>query len=108
MNEETLDRLMMDAALGGLSADVKELLMAHLEGDDARRQEAEQLRVLVGRAREAVKEECPAEPDLRMESGMRRAKWMAWGGRIGAMAACVVIGIVMAQLRPQREKIVVQ
>ena len=31
MNEATLERLMMDAALGGLNEDVRELLMEHLD-----------------------------------------------------------------------------
>src|SRR5437868_619896 len=102
MNEEILERLMMDAALGGLSEDVGELLMAHLEGDEKKVAEAERLRLLVRSAREAMKEECPAEPDLRIESRLRRDKWIAWGGRIAAMAACVVIGIGIAHLRPKR------
>ena len=86
MNDATLERLMMDAALAALNEDVQELLMAHLSGDEKRVREVEELRALLGEAREAMKEECPVQPDLR--SARKRLKIeraLIWGGRIVAM-----------------------
>src|SRR5689334_15322542 len=104
MNDATLERLMMDGALGALDEDVMELLMAHLAGDEKRVHEAGELRALVERARGAVREECPAQPDLRdAVSKFRMQRAMVWGGRIAAMAACLLIGFGIARLRPARQ-----
>jgi hypothetical protein len=104
MNEATLERLMMDAALGALDEDVQELLMAHLARDAGKVREAEQLRALVEEAREAVREKCPAQPDLRgVGKRLKMERMMTWGGRIVAMAACLVIGFGIARMRPARQ-----
>src|SRR5437870_12949422 len=106
MNDATLERLMMDAALGALNEDVQELLMAHLDGDEKRADEAQALRELVGRARETMKEACPAEPDLQVAKrrlGIDRAA--IWGGRVVAMAACLVIGFGVARLRSEERRV---
>jgi hypothetical protein len=78
MNDATLERLMMDAALGAINEDVQELLMAHLTRDAGKAREAEELRALVERM-------------------------MTWGGRIVAMAACLLIGFGVARMRPARQ-----
>jgi len=104
MNDATLERLMMDAALGALNEDVQELLMAHLAGDEKRAREAEELQTLVTKTREAMKEECPARPDLQaMRSRMRIDRAVQWGGRIVAVAACLLIGFGIARMRPAKE-----
>jgi anti-sigma factor RsiW len=104
MNDATLERLMMDAALGALSEDVQELLMAHLNQDEKKVREAEQLRAMVDQARAALREECPAEPDLQVaKRRMRIDRAVQWGGRIMAMAACLVIGFGIARMRPAKE-----
>ena len=110
MNDATLERLMMDAALGGLNEDVQELLMSHLEGNEKRAREVEELRALVSNAWEAMKQECPAQPDLQAaRSRMRIDRAMHWGGRIVAMAACLLIGFGIARMRTAKEvQIVVQ
>src|SRR5687768_12666223 len=111
MNEATLERLMMDAALGGLSEDVGELLVAHLSSDPERMREAEELKAVVGRAREAMRESCPAEPDLRqVRQRWRTRQAVAWSGRVAAMAACILVGLLLARLRPSpvRTEVVVQ
>jgi anti-sigma factor RsiW len=103
MNDATLERLMMDAALGGLSEDVVELLMAHLERDSEKVHKVEELRALMGKARDAMREECAAQPDLQAMRGLRSNRTMQWGGRIAAMAACLLIGFGIARMRPARE-----
>jgi len=45
MNDATLERLMMDAALGGMNEDVVELLMAHLEGNSKKARELEEAKL---------------------------------------------------------------
>src|SRR5712664_839196 len=100
MNDATLERLMMDAALGALNEDVQELLMAHLARDAGKAREAEELRGLVEKARKAVKEKCPAQPDLQeARRRMRIERGRIWGGRIVAMAACLLIGFAIARMR---------
>jgi len=103
MNDSALERLMMDAALGGLNEDVLQLLMAHLQEDSQKVREVEELRRLVGEAREAMKEECPVEPGLREMPGLRISPVMTWSGKIAAMAACLVIGFAIARMRPARQ-----
>ena len=104
MNEATLERLMMDAALGGLNEDVQELLMAHLNQNEKKSREAEQLRVLVNQTRAALREDCPAQPDLQMaRRRMRIDRAVQWGGRIVAMAACLLMGFGIARMRPVKE-----
>src|SRR3954465_225350 len=103
MNDATLERLMMDAALGGLNADVQELLMAHLNQDRKKAREAEQLRALVNQTRAALREECPAQPALQVaKRRIRIDRAVQWGGRIVAMAACVLIGFAIARMRPAK------
>jgi len=104
MNDATLERLMMDAALGGLNEDVRELLDAHLEGDEQKRREALERQGLMARARGAMTQECPAQPDLRdAKRRMRIDRARVWSGRIVAMAACLVIGFGIARMRPAKE-----
>jgi hypothetical protein len=104
MNDATLERLMMDAALGAINEDVQELLMAHLTRDAGKAREAEELRALVEKAREAVREKCPAQPDLRVaRRRLKIERMMTWGGRIVAMAACLLIGFGVARMRPARQ-----
>src|SRR5438034_944045 len=98
MNDATLERLMMDAALGGLNEDVMELLMAHLKGNSQKAREVEKLREFVGRAREAMNEECPAQSDLRAMRRLRINRTVRWGARIAAMAACLLIGFGIARM----------
>jgi anti-sigma factor RsiW len=104
MNEAMLERLMMDAALGALTDDVQELLMAHLAGDEKKVREAEALNALVAKAREAVKENCPAQPDLQAaRRQIRIERTVQWGARILAMAACLLIGFGIARMRPAKQ-----
>jgi len=104
MNEATLERLMMDAALGALNEDVRELLMAHLAGDESKARHAEELRALVNQARDAMKEKCPAQPGLQVAQRRSRLdQTVKWGGRIVAMAACLLVGFGIARLRPARQ-----
>ena len=103
MNDATLERLMMDAALGGLNEDVLELLMAHLQGDSQKMREVEELKKMMGEAREAISQECFSTPDPRELRSLRINAVMSWGGRIAAMAACLVIGFAIARMRPARQ-----
>src|SRR5213593_2715299 len=103
MDDATLERLMMDAALGAFSDDVQELLMAHLGGDEKKVREVEELRGLMGKAREAMQTECPAQPDLQWaRRRFRIERAVKWGGRFVAMAACLLIGFGIAQMRPAK------
>jgi hypothetical protein len=105
MNEATLERLMMDAALGALSPDVEELLAAHVASDPGKVREAEELKQLVGRAREAITVDCPAEPDLRpywMNERRRVRQMLIGGARLAAMAACVIVGMLIPKPRVER------
>jgi anti-sigma factor RsiW len=111
MNEATLERLMMDRALGALPADVEELLMEHLRGDEGKVREAEEMKEMMGRAREAISAgECRAQPELRIAQRLRRERVVAWGGRVAAMAACLAVGMFIARLGPERrrDQVVVQ
>jgi hypothetical protein len=104
MNDATLERLMMDAAVGALNEDVQELLMAHLEGNDEKSREAQELQDLIRVAKEAMTEDCPAQPDLQAA----RKRWridraVTWSGRVMAMAACLLIGFAIARMRPAKQ-----
>lgn len=75
--------------------------MEHLDEKSGR--EVEELRQLVGKAREVMREECPPQPELR-----RHWRPMVWGVRIAAMAACVLVGIGIGkmQTRPRGNDVV--
>jgi hypothetical protein len=103
MNDATLERLMMDAALGALNDDVQELLMAHLEGNEKKAREARELQKLIRVAKEAMSGDFPAQPALhavRRRFKIERA--VTWGGRVTAMAACLLIGFGIARMRPAK------
>ena len=104
MNDATLERLMMDAALGGLNEDAHELLVAHLEGDEGKTRELRRLQELMEQARGAMTQDCPAQPDLQAaKRRMRIDRAVMWGGRIVAMAACLLVGFGISRLRPAKE-----
>src|SRR5258707_9418350 len=104
MNDATLERLMMDAALGGLNEDVRELLMAYLSADEKKVREAEKMQELMAWAREVLGQECPAQPDLHdVRRRWRMDRGVTWSGRIVAMAACLLIGFGIARMRPAKQ-----
>ena len=56
MNPETLERIMIDDALGTLEPDMKELLKAYTANSEAARQQAKSIRETVGAARNVLNE----------------------------------------------------
>ncbi|HEV8292273.1 MAG TPA: hypothetical protein VGP94_10130, partial [Tepidisphaeraceae bacterium] len=79
----------------------QELLMVHLAGDEKKVREVESLRELITEAREAMRQDCPAQPDRQAaRRRFRIDRAVQWGGRIVAMAACLLIGFGIARMRP--------
>ncbi len=97
MDPKTLERLMLDDALGVLGDDVRALLAEHVAaaGPDAAAR-AESYRQAVDLARRALGGqggEGPALPALPAADMLRRAAYRRWTGRAAALAACLVIGV---------------
>jgi len=102
LNRETLERLLIDRALGALSADVDELLASHLEHDRAADHEARKLALTVETTRQAFQQDSrslPAFPaeQLRGVQRRRRRLMIAGGGAAlsGAVAAGLMLGSVL-------------
>jgi hypothetical protein len=57
-----------------------------------------------------MREDCRAEPDLRgMKQRWRMRQAVVWGGRVAAMAACVLVGVFIAKVQspPVQNQVVV-
>lgn len=105
MDEQTLERLMMDDALGALAPDVKMLLEAYVKQTGTEAERHGQWIALGAAAEEAVRglavEELPPFPGGRVRI-MR-----LWGASLAIAAAVVVgIGIGLFMQRPEAEKTV--
>lgn len=96
MDRETLESLMLDRALGGLSPEVAALLDAYLATSPEARAQAAAFEQVAAAAREALRSEnlvtLPAFPLQRMERARRIGRGLRLAGYIGSMAACVLIG----------------
>jgi anti-sigma factor RsiW len=88
MNNEVLERLLIDRAAGELSPDVEELLEAHLQQDPAARKEAAEIGETLRLARLAL----AGQPAVALP--VPRPPWPVpnWAWR---MAACFVCGLLL-------------
>jgi hypothetical protein len=97
MDTETLERLLMDRALGALPADAEALLAAWVSDHPEKRAVAERIERTVGAARAALAEEKPVRlPPFPVEAiGRRLAERRRWAvvGEVAGLAACVLVGI---------------
>jgi len=100
MNEDVLERLLIDRALGALEPDVMVLLDGFLSGAPQAAREAQELQTLVTSAAEAVREpvRTPALPQLR-----RTVFRPLWTSQWLAQTAAFLAGAVLtALLLPSR------
>lgn len=97
MDSNTLERLVMDRALGELEPDVTVLLDAYLEGRPAERQATEPIARTVQFAREALAEDLPTPAASwsveRINSRLQSRERWGVAGRFARLAACVLIGV---------------
>jgi hypothetical protein len=105
MKRETLERLLIDRALGHLAPDVEELLQAQIVNDPASAQLSDELAETVRLASELLKTGAPAaNPHLPIRTWRR----MEMTRRVLALAASFVIGgaaamCVVRVVAPARE-----
>jgi hypothetical protein len=104
MNAETLDRLMMDRALGAMEGDVAALLDAYLEASPQAAARARQTRETVDLARRALGSPGagdappPAYPRLRVQAAARARRRRGLLKQAAALAAVLVIGAALGAL----------
>ena len=110
LNPETLERLLIDRALGALSPDVEALLASHLEGDRSASEDTQQLAVVVETARRALQGDAPKLPpfpaeQLRRAQQRRRRAVVAGGGAafVAAVAAGLVLGAMLFSRPPHAD-----
>jgi len=99
MKPETLESLLIDQALGGLSPDVDELLTAHLVLAPAAARQAGRLAATVQQAREAVAAPLavPQRPLAvgRLQSALKAQRWRVLAGEGMRLAACLALGLAL-------------
>lgn len=97
MNAETLERLLMDRALGGLSAEVDELLDAYLERDAQAAARAGEFAEAARLARHALggapATVLPPFPAARIEKLQQARRSLVLVRNIAGLAAALVLGI---------------
>ncbi len=102
MDAETLERLLMDRALGALGPDVEALLDEHLAQDPEGCQRAAEFAGATSAARQAlgagVPLRLPEFPALRLATLERTRRRLAWVRNTGAVAATLVVGIWLGGL----------
>ena len=93
MNEEILERLLIDRASGALSPDVEELLAAHLRQNPDAQEAATQIADILGLARVALARQSGEVLTLPKLPEPARAHWVPdWAWK---MAACFMCGLAL-------------
>jgi anti-sigma factor RsiW len=104
MNDETIERLIMDRALGALEDDVAALLDAYLKADPRAAERARQASETVDLARRVLaapasgESPAPPFPRLWIEAAERRRRRRRFLKQAAALAACLVIGVALGTL----------
>lgn len=97
MDTETLDRLLMDRALGALSPDVETLVAAYLQHDENAAQRAREFGSAADAARDVLRESAtvalPPFPAVRVQALERARHRLVWVRNAAGLAAAVVIGV---------------
>lgn len=105
MHSETLERLLMDRALGELSPDVQALLAAYLEHDPAAAERAHEFDDAAAAARDVLRHELPTSltplSTARLHALDQARRRLVWVRNVAGIAASLIIGIgVGAWLTP--------
>jgi anti-sigma factor RsiW len=103
VDKTTLERLMIDEALGGLSTAVRALLAAYVRTNDAAQAQQARWRELGEMAREGMPEDAPEDIlgalPVRAKGRMRqRREW--WAGLAAAAGMLLGVGIGMRLPKP--------
>ena len=105
MDRETLDRLLMDEALGALPADVASLLAAYLERDPAGAARAREFAAAASAARRVFQQPLPTllppfpgREFRNVEQAQRRVRALRY---VASMAAVLVVGIGLGLVFPR-------
>lgn len=97
MDAETLERLLMDRALGGLTADVEDLLAACLERDAEAAARAREFEAAAVAARQVLRSRAPAAlppfPAARIHKLEQARRRLAWVRSVAGVAASLIIGV---------------
>jgi anti-sigma factor RsiW len=97
VDPETLDRLLMDRALGGLPIDVERLLTAYLEANSPAADRAREFEQAAAAARDVLRERAPVSlppfPALRIDQLERAQRRVVWVRNVGGLAAALLLGI---------------
>lgn len=97
MNPETLDRLLLDRALGALTPDACELLDAYLEREPDVAARGRQFAVATDLARQALVADRPAVlppfPQQILRSADRTHRRLVMVRNVASLAACVLLGV---------------
>ncbi|TWT44619.1 hypothetical protein RAS1_10340 [Phycisphaerae bacterium RAS1] len=97
MNAETLERLILDRALGALDADVAALLDAHLRDNPAAAAEAAAIERTMARVRAATRTNPPINvppfPLSQAAAVRQRARVIRISGWFTGLAACLLLGV---------------
>ena len=98
MNNETLDALLIDRALGALPPDTEALLAAYMVQHHGRAADLERTLNAVGLVRNALKEEGSAPlPDFRAPRTVRQQKQHRYTLQAAGMAAMLAIGLTFGR-----------
>ena len=104
MDSETLERLLIDASLGALSADAEAMLRAYLKREPSAARQAAAFELTARLARLAMPSPAPATlppfPARAIQAAQRRRDATRIARQGLAMAACVLLGIGISALRP--------
>lgn len=102
MNAETLDRLLMDRALGGLPPDVEALLEAWLAQNPGQRERAGEFETAAATARAALRSELPTAlpplPQVRIAKLLEARRRIVWVRNVASLAAVLVLGVGLGAL----------
>ncbi|MHC4443067.1 MAG: hypothetical protein ACYTF1_08110 [Planctomycetota bacterium] len=110
MNDETLERLLIDRSLGLLPADTEALLVDYLRSNSDATDMAKQYDETVCLAKQALKGDSeiklPTFPELQIKRAMRiKRHWLLIRNCV-ALAACVIIGIGLGAMMFNREPVI--
>ncbi len=100
MNHETLDRLLVDRALGGLEPDIRELLDAYLDCTPDAAARAQEFAAATDLARRALGEvgaapALPPFPAVALAAAARARRRMVIIGRAASLVACLLLGVAV-------------
>ena len=104
MDAETLERLLIDRALGALPADTEALLAAYLEGEEQATTQGKVLDQTVSLARQALADAAPPDaalppfPKAKLARAQRTRRLRLATVQAAALAACVLIGFSVGGL----------